>query len=358
MNYFLLMPIWCAIVALMAQSWMTKKKEYVLGQEECRHITFFAIIAFLPIFLLAVFGEPISDVSLYMKIFHATPSTLSAVKIGENGWLWEFFTISVKLLFGNNVTIYRVLIGLIHSIPLILIFRKYSGSFATTLFLFVASGDYVAWMMNGLRQFAAVAIIFCSIPLLLRRKYVQVSIVVLMASMIHQSAIIMFPVILIVQGKPFGKKTLLFIALCVGVVFILGQTEVFEALIKTTEYAGGYNEIKRWDDGISVLRVLVIMVPVFLAFLGRKKIIKRENNFEYICINMSIVTLGISLIAMVTSGIYVGRLMIYTQLFNYLILPTLIEDVFDKDSRPLVYVFLVVFYLIYYYFEMGSLLWI
>ena len=89
-----------------------------------------------------------------------------------------------------------------------------------SLYLFVASGCHIAWMMNGLRQFLAVSIIMAATPLMLKRKYVPLIGVILLAATVHSSALIMIPIIFIVQGKAWNKKTLLFIGVTIVLTYV------------------------------------------------------------------------------------------------------------------------------------------
>ena len=70
---------------------------------------------------------------------------------------------------------------------------------------------------------------------------------------------------------------------------------------------------------------------------------------------MSVITVGLNLVAMVTSGILMGRMAIYTSLYSFIIMPYLIRNAFTKDSQKLVNILMIVLYFIYYCFEMGVL---
>ena len=58
----------------------------------------------------------------------------------------------------------------IQAIILVTIYRKYSTNYLLSIFLFIASTDYLSWMFNGVRQFAAVTIIFASTKFMLEKK--------------------------------------------------------------------------------------------------------------------------------------------------------------------------------------------
>ena len=70
---------------------------------------------------------------------------------------------------------------------------------------------------------------------------------------------------------------------------------------------------------------------------------------------MSIVTVGMNLVAMVTSGILAGRLAIYTNLYGFLIMPYLIRKGFTQESQKIVNLMLIICYFVYYCFEVGAL---
>lgn len=66
------------------------------------------------------------------------------------------------------------------------------------------------------------------------------------------------------------------------------------------------------DDGMNPIRALINAVPMILAWLFRRKLVWENDSVINLCINMSVIAMGVSLIAVVTSGIMVGRMPIYT----------------------------------------------
>ena len=123
-----------------------------------------------------------------------------------------------KMNYINNkyILIYLFIISLLlniifHGLSLLFVYRKYSPEYLVSIFLFIASADYISWMFNGIRQFTAVTLIFAATTLILKKKYLPVLLIVLLASTVHQSALLMIPFILIAYGKAWNKKTLLFV---------------------------------------------------------------------------------------------------------------------------------------------------
>lgn len=181
----------------------------------------------------------------------------------------------------------------------------------------------LAWMMNGLRQYLAVSIIICTVPLLLRREFFPAILVILLASTIHLSALMMIPIIFIVQGKPWNKRTLLFIVVAVIATYLFSRnTELLDSMLVNTPYAGSIGNSRTiGDGGVNPIRVLVYMVPPLVAFVGRREIEEDNDPLINMAVNMSLITAGLYLIAMATSGIMIGRLPIYTSLFDFILLP-------------------------------------
>ena len=57
------------------------------------------------------------------------------------------------------------------------------------------------------------------------------------------------------------------------------------------------------------------------------------------------------MISMFTSGIFIGRLPIYFSLYGYILLPWEIEHMFEEKSQRLIYLFMIVAYLMFYYYQ-------
>lgn len=353
--------IWLVLFGLLINQTRLFKIEYNNGVKMKGWYFSTATILFFPIFWLACMGPAINDIPEYIHLYKLVPSTIpelqtyiSTLDSGQGFAVLEWL---IKSFFGDSVTAFRVVIAALHSIPIIWIFKKYSEDYWITIYLFVASACHIGWMMNGLRQFIAVVMILSALPLMIRQKYGKVILIVLLATTIHITAIFMLPVVFIVQGKAGNKKTLLFIALAIVAMFIFSKNPAFaDMFLEGTEFAGTITQMQKFgDDGVNPIRVLVNLVPIFLAFVQKKHIAKEENKLIHICVNMSIITLGLNLMAMVTSGILMGRMAIYTSLYSFIIMPYLIRNAFTKNSQKLVNMLMIVFYFIYYCFEMGVL---
>lgn len=354
MNEYYFIFIWMAAIAYLSMSMQVKEKIMVLGKMEWRWNIIMAVIVFLPVVHLASMGTPIGDTEVYLSGYTeaeaSVSSIMNAIREHKSGFGFVVFRDSIKILSRGSVTAFRLILAICHILPVIFVFRKYSTEYMVSAFLFVASGSHIAWMMNGLRQFLAVVIIFAGTSFIVRKRLVPAIALILLATTVHTSALVMLPVIFIVQGKAWNKKTLLYIVVAVVAMFVFSKrAELMDVLLQGTEYEGA---VETWqsvgDDGANPIRVLVNAIPVILAFYSRKGIAKKNDPVLNVCVNMSIINLGIYLIAMVTSGIMVGRLPAYVSLYTYLLLPYLVFDVDWENYNMILRGGLIVGYMLYY----------
>lgn len=354
MSEYYFIFVWLVVMAYLSMNFPVREKIRVLGKVEVRWKIIWAVIVFIPVIHLVSTGSLRSDVGLYVASYKNTEaswsSVISALHSMESGFGYTVFQKTIKILTGGSVSSFRLILALCQIVPIILVYRKYSSEYLFSAFLFLATGNHIAWMMNGLRQFLAVAVIFAGTGFLVRKKLVPVIILILIASTIHTSALMMLPIVFIVQGKAWNKKTMLYIIAAVIAMFVFSRRiDLMETLLQGSEYE---NAVSNWqslgDDGVHPIRVLVNAVPVVLAFYARKNISKKNDPLLNVCVNMSVISLGIYLIAMVTSGIMIGRLPIYVSLYTQILLPYLIFAVDWGDYNTLLRGGAVVGYILYY----------
>ena len=131
--------LWIGLVALVAYSAKLKRKETVLGQETERYSLLFAVITFLPVFLFVSVGEIRSDIWAYLDGYDKLSPSIS--EVFQNWWTskgpgFTLIEVLIKQVFGNNRDAFRIIFGLIESIPLVLIYRKFSEDYVFSIFLF------------------------------------------------------------------------------------------------------------------------------------------------------------------------------------------------------------------------------
>ncbi|MCD7818690.1 MAG: EpsG family protein [Lachnospiraceae bacterium] len=337
-----------------------KRSEIVLGKREKRWSLVPAVL--LSSFYVIQAGlrtNNFGDTYYYRNAYLDIPIGLSQLPeyletiTKDQGY--TVFGAIVKIFIGNSDKAYFMIVAFIQMACLVYIFRKYSSNYWLSMFIFVASTEYMSWFHNGLRQFLAIALIFAATGLLLKKKYIPLILIIIVASTFHQSALIMIPIVFIVQGKAWNKKSILAILACIVALFYVEQfTDVLDTVLSGTQYSNMVTDWVEWeDDGTNPLRVLVYSVPMILSVFGYRVIKKTDDPLINIATNFSILTTGIALVSMVTSGIFIGRLIIYGSLYSScILLPWELEHLFNKGSSRIIIAAAVISYIVYYYFQM------
>ena len=295
------------------------------------------------------------DTSAYLNAFNESTTSISELVSGFNentkdrGFL--VFTAIVKSLIGSREILYFLLIASICILCVMITYKKYSTNFLVSTFLFIASGDYLQWTFNGIRQFIPVAILFACIGLILKKKYVPLIVIILLLSTIHATALLMLPMIFIVQGKAWNKKTFfLTIVIILSITFVDQFTDLITNFMENTQYSG---EVEQYlnTEGTSIQRILVYSIPALLSMIFKKYIDEANDSVINLSSNMCLISALSYILSGFTSGLFLGRIPIYFSLYSYILIPWIIEKVFTDKSVKIVYIAMVCFYILYYYYQ-------
>lgn len=356
---YIFIPVWIGVCGLFSAASGGKlyKTEKILDQNVQRMQVWFAVLAFAPIVYFAATRGFFADTTAYIIGFLESPSSFSELpeycKELQKDKGYYILAALIHIVFKDNYVVYLFIIALIQSISLIAVFRKYSTNYLFSILLFVLSTDYISWMYNGIRQFTAVALVFAASSLMIKKRYTSVILVVLFASLFHQSALIMIPLIFLSYGRAWNKKTIFFILVAlIAVFFVDSFTDILDSSLQDTQYKNVVSDYTSFnDDGTNPLRVLVYSVPAIISFFCRKYIRESDDKIINFCTNMSIISTGIYLVSMVTSGIFIGRIPIYCSLYSYILLPWEIQTLFSKNSKLLIYLLSIIFYSLFYWYS-------
>ena len=336
--------IWIGIIAFLSQS-ATKQKITVLGHEEQRYSHLFSVVVFFPIFWFVTTVYIRSDMYAYKMGFDSF--SMSVDEIIKN---WNSinkgpgFSLLISICKGlgiNDFGQFRVVLALLQSIPLVFVFRKYSENYIYSIFLFIANRDYDGWMMNGMRQFLAVCIIFAAFPLFIKKKYIFASLLIFLAITVHASAVVIIPIFLLSKLKPWSKSfIILSVVFAVVLIFYIRYSNWMSA-----------DELQN-SKGSHPLGILFRALPAIIAFVGRKQIEKYDNRSINFCVNISVLAVVINIVASLTSGIMTGRLIGYTGLFVYLLVPFLLKKSFNESISNRLSFGVTIYYILLFFLDM------
>lgn len=355
MNIYVVLTIWVIFWGIIAN--MTSK-EVCVGNcvYENRVNTFMALMTFSFLIVMIGLRSGMADTAAYIKHFEELPDTYSqltqVILKSDDAKGFYFFAGLIKVFISNDYHVWLFILSIINGVCVALTLKKYSSNFAISALLFILTG-YFSWMYNGLKQFFVVCIMFSATDLILKKKIVPYMILVLFLTLFHKTALIFIPVYFIVTGEAWNKRTLLFIGfILIAIVFAGKFTNIFNDVVETTYYGKSMELFKYTDDGTNIIRVLVESVPTIIAFIYREKIKKISTPIIDLCINMSIMGTGIYIISVIlSSGIMIGRLPIYFTIYNIILLPWLISNLFENNEKRLVYYIAIMCYFVYFYYQ-------
>lgn len=357
-NYWMLL-IWILTVGLFLNVVIPKTLVTVEGKSEYRWGKFSAFLLVFPYIIWAGFRTDwFGDTLVYRMAFNSAPDSLSALPAYAASQTKDtgFYVLNslFKIFISNSSIVFFLAIAAFQMFCILRTYRKFSSDYWMSIFLFIISTDYMSYMHNGMRQFIAVCGIFACFGWIIKKEYFKTILVILLLSTIHQTALIMIPIIFIIQGEAFNKKTMILIVITIIVIIGVNQfTSLLETALKETQYSDTLGtDVWKQDDGTNILRVMVYSVPMFLSILGKKYIDAANDSVINVCVNCSVVTSLLYIVSMFTSGIFIGRLPIYISLTSYILLPWLINQMFEKKSAILVKLMMLGFYFLFFYYQM------
>lgn len=227
---------------------------------------------------------------------------------------------------------------------------KYRSYFELEVFMYITCGLFLV-SMNGIRQAFVGALLFSSVKLIIKDKFIKYCIIVAILATMHSTCLIMIPLYFVVRKEAWSKSTVIII-LVTALAFIFFNELMpafFDLLGKESTYSVYEESMGKEGAGSSIMRVIVNAVPVVLAYFYKEEIKKKwpESN---IFVNMSIVNL-----IFITFALYnwiFARFQIYFQLYNIVLLPYIIKNCIEKrEERDLVYYLFLICYLFFFYYE-------
>jgi transmembrane protein EpsG len=271
-----------------------------------------------------------------------------------NNYSWDFILSGSDIGFGilqmflkkisDDPQILIFTTALITNILITFVLYKYSRIFELSIYVYITGGLFLV-SMNGMRQVLSAAIIFTATKFLINGSWKRYILVVVIASFIHQSALILIPIYFLVRYKAWTKAT--FILLALSVVIVLGYNQFSSILfsaIEDTQY-GHYSNFT--EGGANIIRVLVDSVPIVIAYFGRDKLRQIFPNSDYI-VNMSII--GFVFMIISTQNWIFARFSIYFSLYELILVSWIVKVFREKDQR-FVYFCIIICYFFYHFYE-------
>lgn len=301
-------------------------------------------VFFTLLILVSVAGlqNNIGDTYFYMHSYVIDHFTWEDIKSGKDVG-FNVLQMGLQQISKDPQTLIFVT-ALITNLFIVLTFYKYSRLFELSLFVYIASGLFLV-SMNGIRQFLAAAIVFAATKYIMDGSWKKYVLIILLASTVHQSALVLIPIYFIIRRKAWTATT--FVILISSILLVIGYNE-FSALLFTAIENSQYGHYRNFaEGGASYIRVIVYAAPVALAYIGREKLREIFPQSDYV-VNLSILALVFMVIS--TQNWIFARMTIYLGLYN-IILISWVCKLFAKKDQKLVYFGIIICYLLFFYYE-------
>lgn len=295
-------------------------------------IVWFGLFLFVMIaFRIRFLGSP--DSAVYYRhwgnvggLDFSTFKIFAASSRFENGFLYTEWILSH--IFPPEQFAF-ILSALLFTVAVCRFVYRYSPNPALSLVMFVALGEYT-FMVQGLRQAIAMSICLMSLEFCRQRKLLKFLIVVLIASLFHQTAIV-FAIVYFMYGFIMNLKMYAAIVAVGIVLFLLSdQIVALTNAVFETDYG---DEIFESGGYIAVLTYIIILA-VALIFAGRGRT-DRGYTFFFL-----LTAMGFAFYIMryfVMQG--TQRISYYFMFGQMICLPMVLES-FEKKTKGILTVFI------------------
>lgn len=261
---------------------------------------------------------------------------------GSKGFLFEYIQYLLqKSGFDSHSVITFCSIMII--IPLMMFLREYSFSFDTAVFLCFTTGLYTA-TMNGIRQYAATGILLLGTRFFFSPKksdFFKYLILVLIAFLIHSSALVMIPIYFVCRQRAWSLPTFgliggSLVALLLVSMFLPSFTDMLQGGDYDIYSQGWFTDGN--ETGTSLFRILFNCLPLGLSIYFSKEI----RHISPVCdvlINLSVIHAGIFLLA--GYNWIFARFAFYTLPYMVLLLSLIFGVCLKQQHNQALYVLLV-----------------
>ena len=313
----------------------------LLKRENGRPSLFFSILVILMLALISGLRNGIGDTDMYVHLYDLIGPGYDSKGGYEPGFV--LFLAGLKKISDDSQFMIFVT-GMVMTILNLWIIRKYSDCFELSVFMYIASGFYLV-TMNGMRQCLAASILFTATTFIINKKFILYLVIVVLMTTVHSSAIVMIPLYFIARMEPWSKNIYKVLVLfIIGMIFYDPLMQIVGSVSdKADTYVNNFNE-----GGANILRVAIYAVPVFFSYIKREEI-KRVWPNSRVFINISLVNLLIMVFSLY-NWIF-ARFNIYTQVYTFVLLPTVILKCFYGKEKRLIYYGLLICYFIFFIFE-------
>lgn len=194
--------------------------------------------------------------------------------------------------------------------------------------------NFYGLYMSAMRQALAIAVIIFSYRYLQERKYFKYIIGIIIASLFHQTALIMIGLIPFMNIK--FKKNYLYVTIFIAIISFMSANVIFNLITKIFTIYDYYSKSAFFESNYfaalinALVSFVILIVGIYCNVLSEKEI-KQENNLMAFIMSISfilyVITMKISIFSRAT---------VYFSFYAIIWIPNSIKQVKDPKQRILI----------------------
>lgn len=333
------------------------KKKRITGSKENYIIAI--TISFLPLFLLIALRDHVgADYTEYANTFQSVARNyLEGANIQYRGIGFTYFEKFIALFVGDNYYWFYAVCAFLSIWSLFYALLNGSKSPTLSLYIYFCFCLYLG-LLNQFRQGLAMTLVMVAMCFLFQNKKKNFIVFVLMAAIIHPSALICL-VLLFLHKVPISKKMLTGYAVVCGVV-LLGFP-IIEKILSYTSYGQTYLYWDLYNQSAlssTLFNLGVRLVFVIAALLVKDKVLK-ENSNAIVLYHMALINLVLQcgavklyILARLSTYFYLSYIFLFP-----LILPHIAKKVgikYKSTFKPIVLFAFMLYFMVYYFSSSGA----
>lgn len=313
------------------------------------------LIIFGYIAFLAGMRTNVNDTYAYKESFiqlEASWETIGDVFSGDiKDKGFTILAILFKMYISTDYHAWFFFIAIFESLLIINVLKRETVSLFDACMIFFFTTLYFNYF-SMMRQWIAVSIVFWASRFIKKRKIIPYIFFCLLAAQFHNSAYLMIFFYFFATGKAWSKKQLcLIVSFALSLIFLQPILGTVGFLTEDTTYNYVVNTMQT-SSGSSWIRIPIAAVPLVLAYFFRKRT-NPDDNMINLTINMSLLNLLMLILASLTSGLFVGRMSNYIQIYSLILYPYLFNIILDEKSRTIIRLVCYILYFLFYLVQMN-----
>ena len=265
------------------------------------------------------------------------------------------FSILNWLLYrvSNNSQLLIFFCACITNILLINSIKKYSNIFWISIYIYICLGLFTT-SFNIMRQFLAISIIYGGMKYLINKDFKKYLLIVLLASTIHNSSLIMIPIYFIVNRGIITKSIFKILIVSFIALILFDKVAIYlNSILENTGTRGAAylsTIVNNEGYGVNPIRVLVYLCPLILGFYNLDNICKKNKN-AILFLNLYIIDVMIMIVSL--KFVYVARFAQFFDMALVILIPDILTSFNEDKSNKLITSIALFLYFIYFVYQIS-----